>query len=297
MSRRVRVAIGVLFCWMSSALWTVPQAAAPSQAPQSSPAPLPASSTVASRAVLDKYCVTCHNERAKIAGLTLDKVDLSDIPGNADILEKVVRKVRVGMMPPQGAPRPDQAAATALIAHLTSELDRAAVAKPNPGRGLIHRLNRIEYENAIRDLFSLEIDASAMLPPDDAAYGFDNIADALGVSPVLLERYLTAADKITSLAVGDPETQTAGQTFRIRQDASQDTHIEGLPIGTVGGILAKTTLPLDGEYTSGSDCSAPTSASSAGSSTTISSSSPSTASACTCRPSAATTISRPTSRT
>jgi cytochrome c5 len=251
MSRRVRVAIAVLFCWVSSALWAVPQAAAPSQAPQSSPPPIPASSTVASRALLDKYCVTCHNERAKIAGLTLDKVDLSDIPGNADILEKVVRKVRVGMMPPQGAPRPDQAAATALIAHLTTELDRAALAKPNPGRGLIHRLNRIEYENAIRDLFSLEIDASAMLPPDDAAYGFDNIADALGVSPVLLERYLTAADKITSLAVGDPETQTAGQTFRIRQDASQDTHIEGLPIGTVGGILAKTTLALDGEYSFG----------------------------------------------
>ena len=109
-------------------------------------------------------------------------------------------------------------------------------------------MNRVEYANAIRDLFALDVDTSSMLPPDDAAYGFDNIADALGMSPVLLERYLTAADKITSLAVGDPETQTAGQTFRIRQDASQDTHIEGLPIGTIGGILAKTTLPLDGEY-------------------------------------------------
>ena len=249
MSRRVCVGVAVLFCWMSPALWTVPQAARPAGAHGAgcgARAP-PADS----RAVLDRYCVTCHNERAKIAGLTLDKVDLSDIPANADVLEKVVRKVRVGMMPPQGAPRPDQAAATALVAHLTRELDRAALAKPNPGRGLIHRLNRVEYQNAIRDLFSLEIDASAMLPPDDAAYGFDNIADALGVSPVLLERYLTAADKITSLAVGDPETQTAGQTFRIRQDASQDTHIEGLPIGTVGGILAKTTLPLDGEYTFG----------------------------------------------
>jgi hypothetical protein len=232
---------------MSSALWTVPQAAAP----QGPPAAAVPGSTADSRAVLDRYCVTCHNERAKVAGLTLDNVDLSDIPANADVLEKVVRKVRVGMMPPQGAPRPDQAAAAALVAHLTRELDRAALAKPNPGRGLIHRLNRVEYENAVRDLFSLEIDASAMLPPDDAAYGFDNIADALGVSPVLLERYLTAADKITSLAVGDPETQTAGQTFRIRQDASQDTHIEGLPIGTVGGILARTTLPLDGEYAFG----------------------------------------------
>jgi mono/diheme cytochrome c family protein len=248
MSRRVCVAVAVLFGWMSSVLWTVPQAAAPPQAPRRAPTSAAASSTGDSRAVLDKYCVSCHNERAKVGGLTLDKVDLADIPANADILEKVVRKVRVGMMPPQGAPRPDQAAAAALVAHLTGELDRASRAKPNPGRGLIHRLNRVEYENAIRDLFSLEIDASAMLPPDDAAYGFDNIADALGVSPVLLERYLTAADKITSLAVGDPETQTAGQTFRIRQDASQDTHIEGLPIGTVGGILAKTTLPLDGEY-------------------------------------------------
>jgi cytochrome c5 len=247
MSGRVCVPVAVLM-WMSSALSTVPYAAGRPQAAQPSTTTVAASPTLDSRAVLDRYCVTCHNERAKIAGLTLDKVDLSNIPANADILEKVVRKVRVGMMPPQGAPRPDPATAAALIAHLTSELDRAALAKPNPGRGLIHRLNRIEYENAIRDLFSLEVDASALLPPDDAAYGFDNIADALGVSPVLLERYLTAADKITSLAVGDPETQTAGQTFRIRQDASQDTHIEGLPIGTVGGILAKTTLPLDGEY-------------------------------------------------
>src|SRR6185295_17838835 len=115
---------------------------------------------------------------------------------------------------PQGAPRPDANTSRALIAHLTGELDRAALAKPNPGRGLIHRLNRVEYANAIRDLFELEIDTSSMLPPDDSAYGFDNIADALNVSPILLERYLTAADKITSLAVGDPETQPAGQTFR-----------------------------------------------------------------------------------
>jgi cytochrome c5 len=245
MSRRVCLAVAALM-WTSSVLGTVPQAAGPQASPvAATPA---ASATGNSRPVIEKYCVTCHNERSKTAGLTLDNLDLANVSANADVLEKVVRKVRVGMMPPQGAPRPDQATASALIAHLTRELDRAAAAKPNPGRGLIHRLNRVEYENAIRDLFSLEVDASAMLPPDDAAYGFDNIADALGVSPVLLERYLTAADKITSLAVGDPETQTAGQTFRIRQDASQDTHIEGLPRGTVGGILAKTTLPLDGEY-------------------------------------------------
>jgi mono/diheme cytochrome c family protein len=203
------------------------------------------------RPVIDKYCVTCHNERTKTAGLALDALDLSNVATRADVWEKVVRKVRVGMMPPQGAPRPDQETAHALVEALTSSLDQAWLAKPNPGRGLIHRLNRVEYANAVRDLLALDVDTSSMLPPDDAAYGFDNIADALGMSPVLLERYLTAADKITSLAIGDPDTQTAGQTFRIRQDASQDTHIEGLPLGTVGGILAKVTLPLDGEYAFG----------------------------------------------
>jgi mono/diheme cytochrome c family protein len=240
-----------LLWWVSSAMWAAPPAVA-AAGPQPQTASVAAASAAQYRAVLDKYCVTCHNERAKVGGLMLDKVDLSNIPagapGDADVLEKVVRKVRVGMMPPQGAPRPDPGTQHALVAWLTAELDRAALARPNPGRGLIHRLNRAEYANAIRDLLALDVDTSSMLPPDDSAYGFDNIADALGVSPVLLERYLTAADKIASLAIGDPESQPAGQTFRIRQDASQDTHIEGLPVGTEGGILAKTTLPLDGEY-------------------------------------------------
>jgi hypothetical protein len=152
------------------------------------------------------------------------------------------------MMPPQGSPQPDQASRAALVSYLTASLDQAVAAHPNPGRPLVHRLNRAEYSNAIRDLLAIDVDASALLPPDDAAYGFDNIADALGVSPVLLERYLAAAGKISSLAVGDPGIGPAGETFRIRQDASQDIHIEGLPLGTVGGILAKTTLALDGTY-------------------------------------------------
>src|SRR5438552_1930097 len=161
---------------------------------------------------------------------------------------RTIRKMRVGMMPPQTAPHPDPQTQTALISYLTTALDRGGAQHPNPGRPLVHRLNRAEYANAIRDLVALDIDPAALLPPDDAAYGFDNIADALGISPVLLERYWTAARKISSLAVGDPTTGPAGETFRIRQDASQDIHIEGLPIGTVGGILAKTTLPLDGTY-------------------------------------------------
>ena len=198
--------------------------------------------------VVTKYCVTCHNERTKIAGLMLDKANVTDPSATADVWEKAIRKMRVGMMPPQGAPHPDAAAQTALISYLQTSLDRAGTLHPNPGRPLVHRLNRAEYANAIRDLLALDVDASALLPPDDAAYGFDNIADALGISPVLLERYLTAAGKISSLAVGDPSTGPAGETFRIRQDASQDIHIEGLPVGTVGGILAKITLPLDGTY-------------------------------------------------
>ena len=199
-------------------------------------------------AVVTKYCVTCHNQRLKTAGLALDTLDISNPAAGADVWERAVRKLRVGMMPPQSAPRPDAGTQAALVSYLTGSLDQAAVARPNPGRPLVHRLNRAEYANAIRDLLALDVDASSLLPPDDAAYGFDNIADALTISPVLLERYLTAAGKISSLAVGDPTIGPAGETFRIRQDASQDIHIEGLPLGTVGGILAKTTLPLDGTY-------------------------------------------------
>jgi mono/diheme cytochrome c family protein len=231
--------------WVVSAAWSVPLAAGP----QASARPAVVSSTTTDYGtVVTKYCVTCHNERAKIGGLTLDKMDVSDPGAGADVWERVVRKVRVGMMPPQGSPQPDQETRAALVSWLTTSLDKSASAHPNPGRPLVHRLNRAEYANAIRDLLALDVDTSTLLPPDDAAYGFDNIADALGVSPVLLERYLAAAGKISSLAVGDPGSGPAGETIRIRQDASQDTHIEGLPVGTVGGILAKTTLPLDGTY-------------------------------------------------
>jgi mono/diheme cytochrome c family protein len=200
------------------------------------------------RAVMDKYCVGCHNDKTKTGGLTLENLDLDRVPANADTWEKVIRKVRVGMMPPQGLPRPDQGTRDGLVSFLQTTLDRAAATNPNPGRPLVHRLNRTEYANAIRDLLALDVDSASLLPPDDSGYGFDNIADVLGVSPVLLERYLSAAGKISALAVGDPGVGPAGETFRVRQDASQDVHIEGLPIGTVGGLLAKTTLPLDGEY-------------------------------------------------
>jgi mono/diheme cytochrome c family protein len=200
------------------------------------------------RAVLDRYCVSCHNDRARTGGLALDRMDLGQVPAGAEVWEKVVRKVRSGMMPPPGLPRPDDSVRKALASWLEATLDRAAATRPNPGRALIHRLNRAEYTNAIRDLLALDVDAASLLPPDDAAYGFDNIADALGVSPLLLERYLSAAGRISALAVGNRTIEPAGDTFRVRQDASQDVHVEGLPIGTVGGLVVRPFFPLDAEY-------------------------------------------------
>jgi len=220
-----------------------PAKPAPAKPVAASPAP-----TQSHKATLDRYCVTCHSDRLKTAGLTLESIDTANIAGAPDIWEKVVRKVRVGMMPPQGSPAPDAASRAALVSWLTGELDTHAAAHPDPGRPLVHRLNRAEYGNAIRDLLDLEIDPASLLPADDSAYGFDNVADVLGVSPVLLERYLSAAGKVSALAVGDPDSGVASETFRVRQDASQDRHVEGLPIGTVGGMLAHTTMPLDGEY-------------------------------------------------
>jgi mono/diheme cytochrome c family protein len=194
------------------------------------------------------YCVTCHNDRLKTGGLALDRPELADIAAHADVWEKVIRKVRTGMMPPAGGPRPNATERSALLDALIATLDDAARGKPNPGRPLVHRLNRAEYANAIRDLLDLKVDVAALLPADDSSAGFDNNADVLGVSPVLLESYLTAAERISALALGDRSIPPAGEIYRVKQDESQDRHIPGLPLGTVGGILIDTTLPLDGDY-------------------------------------------------
>ncbi len=201
------------------------------------------------REVLDTYCVTCHNQRLKTAGLSLDTMDLAKVSDKPEVWEKVVRKLRSGTMPPQGVKRPDLATYRDLTAWLETQLDHAAEVNPYPGRPVVHRLNRSEYANAIRDLLGLDIDAAALLPPDDAAFGFDNISDALGVSPSLEEHYLSAALKIGALAVGNPNVTPGSETWRIRQDLSQDQHIEGMPLGTIGGTLVHYNFPLDGEYT------------------------------------------------
>jgi hypothetical protein len=212
---------------------------------------IPAASLVAApqpREVLNQYCVACHNEKLKTGGLALDKMDVEHVADAAPTWEKVVRKLRTGAMPPVGLPKPDQPTYDSLVSYLETSLDRASAAKPNPGRATLHRLNRTEYGNTIRDLLSLDVDASAMLPTDDASFGFDNIGDVLTVSPALLERYMSAAGKISRLAVGDPKTSPIIDTYRVRADVTQNDHIEGLPLGTRGGILIHHNFPLDGEY-------------------------------------------------
>jgi hypothetical protein len=198
------------------------------------------------RALLDQYCVTCHNDRLKTAGLALDKMDITDVGDDAAVWEKVVRKLRGGMMPPQGRARPNPADVEGLIAFFETALDRAG--KPTPGRASLHRLNRTEYGNAIRDLIDLEIDVTELLPPDDESEGFDNIADVLKTSPSLLEQYLLASRKVSSLAVGDPDTPPITQVFRAAPDLAQEMHIDGLPLGTRGGILIRQNFPVDAEY-------------------------------------------------
>ena len=199
----------------------------------------------AQRAVLDKYCVTCHNDRLNTGNLKLDKLDLTRLGAEAAIGEKVVRKLRAGVMPPTNSPRPDEATRMALITWMENELDRSAVPHlPPPG---LHRLNRAEYANTIRDLLALEVDATKFLPSDDSTHGFDNMAGTLTVSPALIEAYLSAAGKISRLAVGNI-TAPVQVVYDAPTDTSQNFHIEGLPFGTRGGMLVKHQFPADAEY-------------------------------------------------
>jgi len=204
--------------------------------------------TAPQRAMLDEYCVVCHNQQAKTAGLMLDKMDLDHVAEGAETWEKVVKKLRGGMMPPLGNPRPEKGDVDKLVAYLETSLNAAAKAAPNPGRAPLHRLNRSEYANAVRDLIGLDVDVTALLPADDEANGFDNIADVLKVSPSLLEQYLVASRKLSSLAVGDPAITPVSDVYPVPPDLAQDEHIEGLPLGTRGGILIHHNFPLDADY-------------------------------------------------
>ena len=201
------------------------------------------------QALLSRFCVTCHNPRTLRGGLTLDGVDLAAVGSHPDIWERVVRKLRAGTMPPRGRPRPDTPAVASLVAWLEHELDQAAAVRPDPGRTEpLHRLNRTEYRNTVRDLLGLDVDVSALLPSDDSSYGFDNMAGVQRMSPTLLERYLSAAHTVSRLAVGanvSPRTETV----RISDTVGQNDRLDGLPFGTRGGTLIRYAFPSDGEYT------------------------------------------------
>src|SRR3989449_451291 len=206
-------------------------------------------SPVSQQAVLNKYCATCHNEKLRTAGLLLDKADIDHPADNPAIWEKVLRKLRTREMPPPRMPRPDDGAYDSLSNYLESALDRAAGARPNPGRPSVYRLNRSQYGNAIRDLIALDIDSASLLPADDSGYGFDNIGDVLTVSPMLLEKYLSAAGKISRLAVGDPSLSPTSSEYQIPPATVQSERESGdLPIGSRGGIAVRHHFPLDAEY-------------------------------------------------
>ena len=248
----IGLAVGV------AALWGRLLAQAPAPAKPAAVVPVAAVATADESAqyngVVKQYCAGCHNSRvttsATASGVVFDTptADLKDIGSNAAMWEKVVRKMRAGAMPPAGVPHPDVKVSAGLLTFLETRLDQSATT-PNPGRPVLHRLNRTEYRNAIRDLLNLEIgDVAQLLPPDDSAYGFDKIADFLGVSQTLLERYLSAAGRISALAVGDTEVVPGSETYSARQDLSQDKHLDGMPFGTVGGIKVTHNFPVDGDY-------------------------------------------------
>jgi hypothetical protein len=204
-------------------------------------------SPAAQRALLDQYCVVCHNDKLKTANLSLQSADINSVGNHPEIWEPVIRKMRAGMMPPPGMPRPAIAKYEQLRDWLEAEIDRKAAAHPNPGSVVLHRLNRTEYANAIRDLLDLQMDVSTLLPSDDSARGFDNVAGSLTISPTLLEAYTNAATRIARTAVGFWKSPTAA-AYIAPTDSSQNQHIEGLPFGTRGGMAVRHTFPSDGEY-------------------------------------------------
>ena len=211
------------------------------------PAQAPVAASSPHATALRRYCVTCHNGRLRTAGLSLEDLDVANPAARPDAWEKVIQKLRSRTMPPAQSPRPDEATYDSLATWLEGSLDRAAAARPNPARPLLHRMNRAEYRNAVRDLLALDVDVSA-LPADDSTYGFDNIADALGTSPLLLESYVTMARKISRMAIGSPGIPPVTTTYTTPEDLTQDYHLRDLPLGTRGGLRVEQYFAVDAEY-------------------------------------------------
>jgi hypothetical protein len=231
--------IGLLF--LTAGLVTVP-----AQRPQSTDEPAPA--IFPQRALINQYCIGCHNDKLKTGGLSLETFSAENVSQNPEIWERVLHKVRARYMPPAGLPRPDEKAYQSLVYYLEKSLDQWSAANPNPGRtATLRRLTRTEYQNAIRDLLLLQVDVAQLLPGDESSFGFDNILVG-ELSPTLLERYLAAARKISRLAVGTPVRSPGGETILIPQDLTQEEHFEELPFGTRGGTAVHYVFPQDGKY-------------------------------------------------
>ncbi|MEE2637171.1 MAG: DUF1587 domain-containing protein, partial [Acidobacteriota bacterium] len=209
---------------------------------------VPAAAADRHTVLVRQYCVSCHNSRTRIAGLALDDILGAPVGNHAEVWERVVRKLRARQMPPAPRRRPSETAYTTALASLEDALDRHAHVTPNPGRTeTFRRMTRTEYHNAIRDLLGLEVDVAALLPSDSSSFGFDNVTVG-NLSPTLLERYVSAAERISRLAVGRPGLGPGGATVRTRPDLTQEDHLPGFPIGTRGGALVSHTFPVDGEY-------------------------------------------------
>jgi hypothetical protein len=205
---------------------------------------------VEQNALVKQYCVTCHNDRNKdrTSGLSLQSFDAANVTDHVDVAEKMIRRLRSGMMPPAGSRRPDAATITSLVSALETRIDRAAALNPNPGWRPSQRLNRAEYQRAVKDLLAVDVDVNAYLPADTLSDGFDNIADSQTISSTLMEGYLRAASQISRLAVGDRHASPSSTTWKVPRTASQMRHVEGAPLGTRGGLSVLHVFPADGEY-------------------------------------------------
>src|SRR5688572_28934614 len=259
MKKVLCAAAALLVAAISSTGAQSPAVARPAQATTVSPKPAAviaapkAEEPIAFQAMMTKYCVGCHNQRNPLpagAPLALDTANLADPGADAKTWERVVKKLGVGAMPPQGAPHPGQAELAKFRAALITSRDTAAAARNNAGRFVLHRLNRTEYANAVRDLLGVTVDVAELLPSDGGDFGFDNIASALTTSSLLLERYLTAGLRIAELAVGDAGAEPGTATYTISTVVTQNQHVEGLPLGTRGGIMVPHNFAADGEYRS-----------------------------------------------
>jgi len=255
-----RLSLGVAAA-LAVAVWSTSPAAqvANPSAPTGRPSPAPshaAEGPTTHRALLDRYCVTCHNTRTKTAGVMFDAMDLSNLSAGVDTWEKVIRKLRAGMMPPPGMPRPEATQTDAFADWLEASLDAEAAAHPDPGRVALHRLNRTEYGNAIEDLLGMRVDASALLPKDGEADGFDNIASALKVSPTFLDQYIAAARLVSVKAIGAAAAKPESAVYRAPRGTDQMRHVEGLPPGTRGGFVTATTRSTSAASPVPSTCAA-----------------------------------------